>query len=475
MDQSSSLVETTQALAQRVTLTVAPKTMSGEPIQAQRGRLQERDIADFRPRPEAVDGCVARLDELGFEILRRGRFGVTVSAPAELISDLLKVRLMLQARPRPSPIRATQNFTVSFLPPQPDDLFVGPTESLTIKSTVCDHIDHFVFMPPPLLFAPPNPVPPNHNYFALDADAIRRLLNVPSEVTGVGVKVALVDTGFFKHPYYAANGFAYEPVATVSAPNPQDDRVGHGTAIAYNVFAIAPRATVLGYQQTDPPQNALEDAADAGVDIVSCSWGWPNEQSFTILEATIRSIVSEGKIVLFAAGNGQQAWPGSMPEVLSIGGVYADQHGDLEASNFASGFNSNLYQGRRVPDVSGLCGLRPKGIYIMMPSAPGSRFDSDLAGQSFPDQDETSADDGWICASGTSSTTPQVAGLAALLIERARAKGRILTTNDMRTLLQRTAIGVEKGSSAQGFPAAGSPNIAVGFGLVDAGAALDQV
>ena len=98
-----------------------------------------------------------------------------------------------------------------------------------------------------------------------------------------------------------------------------------------------------------------------------------------------------------------------------------------------------------------------------------------MAGQSFPDRDETAPDDGWVGASGTSSATPQVAGLAALLVERARQKGTTLTTESVRTLLQRTAVIVDKGSNAQGFPAVGQPNIAVGFGLVDAGAALANV
>jgi serine protease AprX len=251
--------------------------------------------------------------------------------------------------------------------------------------------------------------------------------------------------------------------------------VGHGTAIAYNTFSVAPGATVMGFKQTDPPQNALEDAAESGVDVISCSWGWDHEQTFPILDATIRSIVKDGKIVLFAAGNGQLAWPGSMPEVLSIGGVYADDQGQLEASNYASGYTSNLYPGRRVPDVSGLCGQRPKGIYILMPSAPGSSLDRAQAGPSFPDQDETAPDDGWLGASGTSSATPQVAGLVALLVEQGRAKGTVLTTDAVRNLLQQTAVIVEKGNNAQGFPAVGHPNIAVGFGLVDARAALDKV
>lgn len=456
-------------------LTVAPKTLSGQPIQEYRGRLHERALEQFRPRQDAVDRAVERLEQLGFDVLRRGRFGITIAGPAELVSDTLEVNLIVQARPSRTTVRSTQNFAVSYLAPEAHDLYVAPTESLTVKSKVSDHIDHFVFTPPPLLFGAPSAVPPSQNYFTLDAAAIRRLLNVPSDATGEGVNVALIDTGFFKHPYYTTNNFDYRPMATKTAPDPENDRIGHGTAIAYNTLSVAPRATLMGFKQTDPPQDAIEEAAHAGAHIISCSWGWEKEQSFTILEATIRSIVQEGKIVLFASGNGIQAWPGSMPEIISVGGVFSDQNGVLEASNFASGYLSSMYPGRRVPDVSGLCGQRPAGIYILMPSAPGSILDHNLSGPSYPDRDETATDDGWLCSSGTSSAAPQVAGLVALLLQRSRQKGITLTTDTARSLLQQTAKPVERGSSAQGVPAMGHPNIAVGHGLVDAANALSQI
>ena len=109
-----------------------------------------------------------------------------------------------------------------------------------------------------------------------------------------------------------------------------------------------------------------------------------------------------------------------------------------------------------------------------MPCPPGSIFDQWFGGPFVPDQDATAADDGWRQAE-RAARRRQVAGLVALLIERARSKGVTLTTEKVRDLLQQTAVAVEQGSSAQGFPAAGHPNIAVGFGLVDASAALGRV
>ena len=472
---SPTLTAASSKIVQEVPFTVTPKTYSQEPIQAQRGALTEKNLDDFRPQPDAAEAAVERLKQLGFSILRMGRFGITASGPADLVKEALKVNLAIHARPRREGIRATQSFSASFSPPRAEDLFVAPTESLTISSNLSEHIDHFVFTPPPLFFAPPSPNPPTHAWKGIDDTRIRRLLKVPAGATGANVKVAIVDTGFFPHPYYSDRNLKFVPTSTVSAPNPQNDTYGHGTAIAYNVFSVAPQATVLGFQQTDPPQNALEDAADAGVDVISCSWGWDYEQSFPVLEATIRDIVNEGKIVCFACGNGHQAWPGSMPDVLSVGGVYAGDNDSLEASNYASGFTSNLYPGRKVPDVSGLCGMQPRGVYIMMPCPPGCTMDVEFGASAFPNGDGGSTTDGWVGASGTSSATPQVAGVAALLVERARQQQKVLKTADVRKILQDTALSVQAGRNFQGFPATGQPNIAVGYGLVDAGKALALV
>jgi subtilisin family serine protease len=285
-----------------------------------------------------------------------------------------------------------------------------------------------------------------------------------------------VDSGFFPHPYYSTRGFKLTATPTVSAPQPQVDGYGHGTAVAYNIFATAPKAELLGFQQTDPPQDAVEDAADAGVDIISCSWGWDREQVFPLLQASLLSIIEEGKIVLFAAGNGHYAWPGSEPGVISVGGVFWNDASTLEASDYASGYMSSLFPGRRIPDVCGLCGEKPKAIYIVMPTQPANTMDAEYSnGGPFPNGDETKATDGWVGASGTSAATPQIAGVVALMVQKAKAKGTKLTADAVRDVLENTCVPVTAGRNAMGFPAVGHPNTAVGFGLVNATAALEKI
>jgi len=58
--------------------------------------------------------------------------------------------------------------------------------------------------------------------------------------------------------------------------------------------------------------------------------------------------------MFFASDNGGPAHP----DVISAGGVYMEPDGSMRASDYASGFASNIYNGRNVPDLSGLVGMR---------------------------------------------------------------------------------------------------------------------
>jgi len=472
--KSDELSEKVKELAKDVSFTVASKTVSGKPIQEQIGLLNEDNLKDFHPEAGAQEAAITKLQQEGCKLIRRGRFSVTMSGPAAVVEKLIGAKLVVQARARRTTLRSAQMFATDFDPPMAHDLFVAPPTSLSVPTAASADVDHLVFIPPPVYFAPA-PNPPEVLWHHVDDASIRSILNVPAGFDGSGVRVGMVDTGFYPHPYYGTRNLAYRAMPTAAAPNPQVDDYGHGTAVAYNVFATAPKAEVLGFQQTDPPQDALEDAAAAGVDIISCSWGWDREQVFPLVQASLLSIIGEGKIVLFAAGNGQYSWPGSEPNVISIGGVYSDEQGALQASKYASGYMSGMFPNRLIPDVSGLCGQPPKAIYIVMPTQPANTMDTEFSGTPFPNADETTASDGWLGASGTSSATPQIAGIVALMVQKARSKNRTLTPAEVKTLLQNTCRPIATGRNAMGFPAVGQPNTAVGYGLVDATAVLNQI
>lgn len=93
--------------------------------------------------------------------------------------------------------------------------------------------------------------------------------------------------------------------------------------------------------------------------------------------------------------------PGQCPDVLSAGGVFLHPDGALEASDYSSGLTSKVYPDRIVPDVCGLVGMRPRGVYLMLPTAPGCVLDHEVATLGgYPAGDEIAADDGWVGLSG---------------------------------------------------------------------------
>lgn len=460
-------------LMQDVRVTLAVRTVSGEKIQHRRTELRPEVLDLFRPDPDAQQQAQWRAQRLGLRVLRVGRFGITVSGPAALIADICRAPLMVHALARRSRTRSVQDFAANLETPRPSDLFVAPASSLTLPFDRDDAVDNIVFTPPPLYFQP-DPVadPPPHGWYGLDEAAVRGLLNVPATYDGAGIRVAMIDTGFHPHPYYAKFRDRIKRVPLPGGTAPESDEAGHGTAMAWNLLAVAPGIELLAIPTSDPPQDAIEEAADRGADIITCSWGYDREEVFPLLQGSILSIIREGRTVIFAAGNGHNAWPASQPEVLSVGGVYADIAGNLQASNYASGFISNIFPDRRSPDVCGLCGQRPSAIYMMLPTQPGSQLDIAHAG---PNQDETAPDDGWVGASGTSASAPQVAGVAALLLQKARSSGHTLSPAAIRDHLQQSAQHIAAGRSAMGAPANGQPNIATGWGLVDAAAALASI
>jgi subtilisin family serine protease len=295
-----------------------------------------------------------------------------------------------------------------------------------------------------------------------------------SGITGKGIKVAMCDTGHFAHPFFAARGYRVSPVVLgPGAVSPANDEVGHGTGESANIFAVAPDVQLLPVKMSFVNTTAAFNAAvGLGPDIITCSWGsslqnGPLSAADQALAAAIATAVASGIIVVFSAGNGHFGFPGQHPDVISAGGTFMKIDGSLQASDYASGFISNIYPNRRVPDLCGLVGMKPKAIYIMLPLQPGDEIDVGNAGLTFPNGDETTNNDGWAAFSGTSAAAPQLAGAAALVKQACPS----LTPAQVRSILMTTARDVKTGncnSSTGGFPATAGPDTATGNGLVDA-------
>jgi len=475
-------------------------------------RLSSASVAALRPDPLDMDRALYELHQRGFVVSAKGKLSASVRGNRRLFEKVFGTKLKIFR------IDPTQQCSAqAFYYPPPDARWKPDPAIMSLIDDAYIQWPH-IFMaaakkpkPKPKLkpkpaAGKPSPTPPTVGYFHLRVpNDVPRLLNVPqvhaAGTTGKGVRVAMIDSGFaHSHPYFQANNYTSSVALAPSASNKTTDKNGHGTGESANVFAIAPGATFIGIKLDDDnnPQGGasilegFQEALKHKPQVISVSLGYDlcETDPFTgqrtsskhltqlpnglkALEAEIQAAVASGVVVVFAAGNGHVSFPGMMPEVISAGGVFVDDHGAMRASDYASAFASKIYSGRSVPDFCGLVGMQPHADYIMLPIPPGCEIDRDNS-----PHDETTAADGWGVFSGTSAAAPQLAGVCALLLE----KNAGLTPGDVKAVLKRSCKDVTKGSANAasnedhpGVKASPGQDGATGAGLVDVFTAWQQV
>jgi subtilisin family serine protease len=462
-------------------------------------------VQKFAPDPLDMDHALYAFTRAGFRLTRRGTLTASLRCTRAQYEKVFGTRL--------SKVRldAKQDYSFYSLyfpaadaPWKPDPELASLIDDAYIQWPHIYMAAKKSAKKKPAPPAGPSVKPPKVKYFHLEM-----LKDVPARLnasavhsagtTGNGVRVVMVDSGFAhgSHPFFAANGITSTVDLAPNAVNDKTDVNGHGTGESTNIFAVAPGATFIGVKvdnDNDPQQGAsllegFQTAMQHRPHVISISMGYdlrddngqlselPN--SLAALEAEIQSAVASGVTVVFSAGNGHFSFPGMMPDVISAGGVFVDQKGKMQASDYASAFASKIYSGRHVPDFCGLVGLLPHASYIMLPIPPGCEIDHECAAPPDPPGDGTGTKDGWGVFSGTSAAAPQLAAVCALLLE----KNPGLTPSDIKSVLRRTSrdvlVGHANPSSSDDMqtPIKAGPGDdgATGAGLVDAFAAWKQV
>jgi serine protease AprX len=454
---------------------------SGQSIFAQDAHLDKDNIQQFTPPNGRGVETAKALQALGFTIRNIGTFSVSAEGNPDLWQRVFNRPVEQQQQPvsEAHPELGYINF------------YADPNEEspFDITSELTGLVERAYPQRLPIIFESPIPPKVTYHHLQVPSDVALICRSMPVHklgVTGQGVLVAMVDTGFYKHPFYAWHGYNYNATLAPDAKFIDKDEVGHGTAEAANIFSNAPDIDFVGIKWGFNPTLAFKIASDLHPAIISNSWGYSLCGNNTLppflkpLEAAIIEAVKvRGITVCFSAGNGHYGFPGMMPEVISVGGVYAGPNltpqgndFELEASDYASSFDSEIYAGRHVPDLCGLVGKKPRAIYIMLPVEPGDSIDTQLGGAGYPNKDETDPKDGWAVISGTSAACPQIAGVCALLKQVQPG----LSPELIKSILRASARDVSKGRSNN---VCGKPELeaghghdgATGAGLVDAFAA----
>lgn len=461
-----------QQLEDRVYFEAVVPSQTGRSMFASESYLQGENLQEFTPPAERAVRAATALQALGFNIQHIGTFSISADGPRELWEQVFTTQV--ERRSQPLSEAHPELGEISYLSHIAGVPFIIPDELTGL-------VERAYPQRPPILMESPLPLPPRVSYHHLrvpdDVATICRATPAHKHgVTGKGVLVAMPDSGFYKHSFYAWHGYNYNATLSPDAIRVDKDEVGHGTAEAANIFANAPDIDFIGVKMGGNATLAFKTASDLHPAVMTNSWGYDLRGVTTLpnflksLEAAvIEAVRTRGITVCFSAGNGQISFPGMMPDVISVGGVYADDKlegndFDLKASDYASSFDSLIYPGRHVPDVCGLVGMRPRAIYIMLPVEPGDEIDTGLGGPGYPNKDETATNDGWAVISGTSAASPQVAGVCALLKQVQPG----LSPDLIKSILKASARDVHKGVSGTGQRAGEGHDGATGAGLVDA-------
>ena len=481
----------------RIAITLpGPGDMAG-PVKFS-GDIASTDLKKLLPPEKNFEQAIKKLAGMGFEVTGHGKYSINARCSRKLYEQVFGTKLSRFKQPfEEGVIRQANAF-----------FFPGEKAPWQPESDLSSMIDDAYIQWPHIYMnsrftGQTSALPPSVNYHHLRVPGdVAMLVNADSAhrrgITGEGIKVAMIDSGFAHgHAYFDEREYRVQTVLAPGATDADEDGNSHGTGESANLLAVAPDVEFTGVKldnEIEPGTGAtilegLQTAMQHNPQIISVSMGYdmcPSDQdgnrisnmhltslpnSLKALEVEIRAIADAGTIVVFSAGNGHVGFPGMMPEVLSVGGVYVDQLGAMRASDYASAFTSKIYPGRIVPDICGLVGLASNSArYIMLPVQPGSKMDKA--------HDRTKKDDGWAVFSGTSAAAPQLAGVCALLLQ----KNPGLTSADIKSVLAQSARDVIHGTSNAASnendgPLAAGPghDPATGPGLVDVEAALEQV
>ncbi len=310
-------------------------------------------------------------------------------------------------------------------------------------------------------------------------------------IDGKGVTIAILDTGVDKdHPFLKGrvqDGFdgsnytnhRYIDHDHVDASGNDlfgtpDYRGKHGTHTASSIAAYAPQAKIINLKVLDEEareqipeelrndmsmtidaiarglkdvyehNQAVKDGKKKGdkVDIVSMSLGIPESNTASAdpnkpdpLSIWVKKLAEQGVIVVVAAGNeGAKTLgrPGVAPEAITVGAV--DYFNRITAfSSDQTVYGPNAAAVNHKPDIYSY-GLGVSGANYVPGGYEGGT--NKTLGVSY---------------NGTSMATPHVAGISALLVQSARAKGVELSPEQVRTILKESSM-----PTANGNPYAGS-------------------
>jgi subtilisin family serine protease len=258
----------------------------------------------------------------------------------------------------------------------------------------------------------------------IDSDAHINAQNILDSFKGVGIRVAIIDDGFdTTHPEIKEKIVATYNVGQLSTTTDvshNNSNEYHGTAVAgilaakSNAIGITGIASEVELVLIKIPMNTYNDAIgvrafdlaqQAGVDIISCSWGTGDVSDAVrekIVDVATNGRNGRGTLIVFAAGNSNALMgndESSIDEVIAVGATDKEN-----LRTYYSSFGPQLDIMAPGGYELGIATIDPQGTNGASPDEY-NRFDQVHEGE----------ESSFI---GTSAATPIIAGALALSLER---------------------------------------------------------
>ena len=182
------------------------------------------------------------------------------------------------------------------------------------------------------------------------------------ERTGVGVKVAVIDSGIDdmdpRLSGHRVSGWSVRLGATGHALIGSDfsDLNGHGTTMAAAVSWVAPGVELMSVRIMDESLRTTADLMAAGIEtafrngarVINLSMGTPNMGKALLLRDTAALAAEAGAVVLAAAHpRGERAYPADLPETIGVA-----SHPDCGPDRFFY-FNPSRFDAQQWGSLSG--------------------------------------------------------------------------------------------------------------------------
>jgi len=175
------------------------------------GAINEETVLNFQSERSVIDQAANMLAEAGFEVLQVNEYTINIAGTQKSFEQAFATKL--QTEERPVIKERGREDTATFVE-CPETGIPGLID--TSKTPFRDVLEG-VAIEEPYYFMAPSKFAPLKSYWhlrvpagvslALNADRAHR-----GAITGKGIKVAMVDSGHYKHPFFAARGYRVAPV-----------------------------------------------------------------------------------------------------------------------------------------------------------------------------------------------------------------------------------------------------------------------